>query len=114
MAATGVSRAPCTAGLFGALLDEQEMGPFSIVNLGLVESFVVRVGDAVGNLTFEPVFDMRTSGLQSRNPVNDVDGEVEAVHLIAYHELQRRVDIAFFLISADVYVGVFVRRYVNL
>ena len=67
---------------------------------------MVRVDDAVGNLTFEPVFDMRTSGLQSRNPVNDVDGEVEAVHLIAYHELQRRVDIAFFLISADVYVGV--------
>ena len=66
-----------TARLFGALLDEQEMGPFSIANLGLVESFVERVGDAVGNLTFEPVFDMRTCGLQSRNPVNDVDGELK-------------------------------------
>jgi hypothetical protein len=48
---------------------------------------VVRVGYAIDNLIFEPVFDMRTLGLQSRNPVNDADGEVEAAHLIAYREL---------------------------
>jgi hypothetical protein len=42
---------------------------------------------------------MRGSSLQTRHPVEHVDHEVEAVHLIQNGQFERRVDVAFFLVA---------------
>ena len=45
---------------------------------------------------------------QARHPVDDVDHQVEAVHLVQDRELQRRVDVALLLVAAHVQVVVVV------
>ena len=62
--------------------------------------------DAVDDLVLQPLFGVRGGGLQALYPVDDIDCEVEAVDLIENRKLQRRVDVALFLIPADVDVSV--------
>ena len=40
------------------------------------------------------------------NPVDDIDRQIETVNLVLHGELQRRIDIALFLIAAHVKVFV--------
>src|ERR1700685_620666 len=42
--------------------------------------------------------------MQAGNAVDDVDREIEAIHLIQDGQLQRSIDVAFFLISTHVNV----------
>ena len=64
--------------------------------------------DAVDDLILQPFLDVCTDGAQARNPVDDIDRQVEAIDLIVNGKLQRCVDVALFLVAADVDVLVVV------
>ena len=66
------------------------------------------VVDAVDDLVLEPLLDVGGGGLEAGDAVDDVDGEVEAVYLVEDGELQRGVDVALFLVAANVDVVVVV------
>ena len=80
--------------------------PFPVADFFFVDAFGVRVVDAVDDLVFQPFFDVGADGAQARNAVDDIDRQVEAVDLIEDREFQRRVDVAFFLVSAHMNVVV--------
>ena len=54
---------------------------------------------------FEPFLEMGTGGLQPGNAIDDVDRQIEPVDLIADCELQRRIDVALFLVASHVDVS---------
>src|SRR3984885_3177899 len=64
----------------------------------------MRVVDALDDLALQPFFYVCALRMQVRNTVDDVNREIEAIHLIENGQLQRRVDVAFFLISTHVNV----------
>ncbi len=64
----------------------------------------MRVIDAVDDLILQPFFNMCASRMQARNAVDDIDRKIEAIHLVENGEFERRVDVAFFLVSAYVNV----------
>ena len=70
------------------------MGPVPVLDFGFVYAFGVRVGDAFDDLRFEPLLEMSTRALEARNAVDYIDGEREAIDLVANRELERRVDVA--------------------
>ena len=47
---------------------------------------------------------MRVRALQPRNSIDDINGEVKTINLIAYCELERSVDVASLFIFADMIV----------
>ena len=56
---------------------------------------------------------MRRRRLQMRYPIDDVDRQIEAVDLVQDRQFQRRIDVAFFLVSAHVHIvviGVAIRQ----
>src|SRR5579859_7610135 len=73
--------------------------PPPVSDFGPVDAFGVGVADAVDDLSLEPFLQVRCGRLQSGNAIDDIDGEVEAIDLIANGKLEGRVDIALFLIS---------------
>src|ERR1022692_1198238 len=60
--------------------------------------------NAVDDLVLQPFFYMRPDGLQTRNAVDDIDGQVEAIHLVDNRQFQWSIDVALFFISAHVNV----------
>src|ERR1700722_2493165 len=60
--------------------------------------------DAVDDLALQPFFDVCANRPQPRYAVDHIDRQVEAIHLIQNRELQRSVNVAFFLISAHMNV----------
>ena len=62
------------------------------------------VVNAFDDLVLEPFLQMSRGGLQLWNAIDDVDGQVEAVDLVQDRQFERCVDVALFLISANVEV----------
>ena len=56
--------------------------------------------------SLQPLLGVGGGGLQAGDAVDDVDGEIEAVDLVEDGELERRVDVALFLVAAHVEVVV--------
>src|SRR5581483_5063571 len=90
--------------------------PRPIRYLRAVDPFGVGVVDGLDDLVLEPPFDVCGGVLQARHAIADVDGEVESVDLIDDRQLERRVDVAFLLIAANmdvVVISAAVRELVN-
>ena len=64
------------------------------------------VVDAFDDLILQPLLGVGGGSLQLWNAIDDVHREIEAVDLVEDGELERRVDIAFFLVTANVEVVV--------
>ena len=76
----------------------------------------MRVVDALDDLVLKPLFGVCSCSLEFRHAVDHVDGKVEAINLVQNGELQRRVNVAFFLVAPHVEVVVvlpFVREFVD-
>ena len=80
--------------------------PLPVGKFGLVDTILVGVVSAFDLHIFELGFGMCTSALKLWNSVDDIHGNCEAVNLVIDCQLQRRVDVAFFLIAAHVKIGV--------
>ena len=63
---------------------------------------------AFDDLASEPLLDVGADVLEAGDAVDDVDGEVEAVDLVEDGQFERGVDVALFLVAADVDVVVIV------
>ena len=65
------------------------------------------------DLPLEPFLEMRTGSLQPGTAIDDIGRQVESVDLIADCKLQRRIDVALFLVAPHVDVRMIVRRWVS-
>ena len=100
------------------VLSNQEWScrPFPVANFIAIDALGVGVVDAVDDLVLEPFLDVSADGPEARNAVDDVNRQVEAIDLVEDGELERSVDVAFFLVAAHVDVAVIcaaVREFVN-
>ena len=68
--------------------------PFPVANFFLIDALGVSVVDALDDLALQPFFDVSADGAQTRNAVDDINGQVEAVDLVDDRKLQRGIDIA--------------------
>src|SRR5450755_1979271 len=75
--------------------------PLPVSNFYFVDSFQMSIVDALDDLVLQPFFDVSANGAQARDAVDDVDGKIEAVDLVQDGKFQRSVDVALFLVSAD-------------
>ncbi len=82
------------------------LGPLPLAYFLPINPILMRIVHAVNDLLLQPFLGMGSGYLQRRNPVNHIDREVETVHLIENCQLQRRIDVAFLLVSAHMEVGV--------
>ena len=57
--------------------------PLPVPDLGLVDSLGVGVFNTLDDLRLQPFFEMCSRTLKLWDPVDDVDGQVEAVDLVA-------------------------------
>src|SRR6266851_991098 len=105
---TSVKTSRCSAPglnrLFGGALPRSLPRPFPVANLFLVDTFGVGVIDAFDDLILQPLFDVGADGTEARDPVDNVDRQVKAIDLVEDGKLEWRVDVALFLVSADMYV----------
>jgi hypothetical protein len=62
--------------------------------------------DAFYDLPFKPLLELRTGPLQFWDTIDNVDRQVEAIDLVADGEFQWSVDVALFLVPANVDIGV--------
>jgi hypothetical protein len=81
-------------------------GPFPVLDLGFIETLGKGVVDAFDDLPLQPLLQVRARFLQFGNAINNVDRQVEAVHLIANRKFQRSVDVALFLVAPYMNTGV--------
>ena len=78
--------------------------PLPVADFLLIDAFGMGVVDALDDLALQPFLDMSPGWLQTRNAIDDVNRQIEAVHLIEDRKLERSIDVALFLVSADVKV----------
>src|SRR5271163_3157079 len=55
-------------------------GPLPIANFFLIDAFGVSIVNALNNLALQPFLDVSANGAQARNPVDDIDSQIEAVN----------------------------------
>src|SRR5580698_6756936 len=72
--------------------------PLPVSNLFFVDAFSVRVGDALNDLTLQPLLHMGADGAQARDAIDDVNCQIETVDLVENRELQRRVDASLLFV----------------
>ena len=80
--------------------------PLPVSNFFFVDAFSVSVVNARDDLTLQPFLDVGADGTQTRDTIDDVDCQIEAVDLIENREFERSVDAALFLVPAHMYVVV--------
>src|ERR1700722_5561771 len=85
-----------------SVLLSQRPGP--VPDLRPVDALRVRIVNAVDDLTLEPLFQVRSGRLDARHSIDHIDREMEAIDVVAYRQLQRRVDVATLHVSANVNV----------
>ena len=91
-------------------------GHFQFRISSLVDAFGVSVVDARDDLILQPFLDVGSDGMQTRDTIDDVNCQIEAVDLIENRKFERSVDAALFLVPAYMYVVVIpapVTKFVN-
>src|SRR4029077_15991112 len=78
--------------------------PLPVSNVLFIDAFVVSVVEALDDLPLQPFFDVSANGAQTRNTVDDIDCQVEAIDLVDNREFKRSVDIPLFLVAAHMNV----------
>jgi hypothetical protein len=74
--------------------------PFPIRDLGTIHAEFVGVLFTRDLLVDEVLANAGAGDAETRHPVNRIDGQAEAIGLIPDGQLQRRVDVALFLVAA--------------
>src|SRR5580692_6836939 len=80
--------------------------PLPVSNLLLVDAFGVSVVNARDDLTLQPFLDVGADRTQTRDTIDDINCQIEAIDLIENRKLERGVDAALLLIPAYMYVVV--------
>jgi hypothetical protein len=79
-------------------------GPLPVVDLRLINTFPTGTVAVFDDLVPHPLLDMSACDLELENPVDRVDLVIDAIDRVAHREVQRRVDIAVFLVATHVQV----------
>src|SRR5262245_31607482 len=80
------------------------LAPGPLIGFRLVDTVLVGVALAVDLHVAQLLLDVRARDPQARDAIDDVDGETEAVDLVANGEIERRVDVALLFVAAHVQV----------
>src|SRR5262249_31991971 len=80
--------------------------PGPLIDLGLVHTELVGVVLAVDLHVAQLLLDVGAAYLKTRHPIDDVDGDAEAVDLVLDGQIERRVDVALLFVAAHVHVSV--------
>src|ERR1017187_8333640 len=80
--------------------------PLPISHFFFVDAFPMSIIDALDDLVLQPFLDVSANGVQAWNPVDDIDGQIEAVDLVKNGKFQRSVYVSLFLVSAHMDVVV--------
>ena len=75
-----------------------------MVGFGLVDAVFVGVVLTLDLHVAELLLDVPAGDAERGHAVDDVDGQAEAVDLVADRQVKRRVDVALLLVAADVEV----------
>ena len=78
--------------------------PLPLVDLGVIDAMLVSVVLALDLQIAELLFCVSADPLQLRHAVDHVDGQAEAIDLVLDGQIERRVDVSFFLVAAHVQV----------
>src|SRR5208282_5364306 len=89
------------AALTGRMPSSSE-GPLPVGVLSAVDTELVRVVYASDHPVDQGFAGARPGDVETRHPVYGIDGQAEAVGLVSDRQLQGSVDIALFLVAADV------------
>ena len=65
---------------------------------------LVGIAHVIDDRVLHLFLDMGRFGTQLRHTINDIDHEVEARGLVQHRQLERRVDVALFLIAAHMHI----------
>ncbi len=65
---------------------------------------LVRVVGVLDNLILQTILDMSPCDSELRDPVDDVNRQIETINLVLNGEFEGRIDIPFFHVAADVEV----------
>src|SRR5678815_4956810 len=79
--------------------------PSPVPDCWAVLAFRIGIVDALDDLSFQPLLKLGCSNLKFGDTVDDIDRQVEAVHLVADRKFQRSVDIALFFVPAHMDIG---------
>ena len=71
-------------------------------DIGPVDSVLVSVGSAGDLIVPELLFRVPTGFLKLRHTVDRIDSQTEPIDFVIHRQFHGRVDVAFFLVSADV------------
>src|SRR5262245_35417089 len=74
------------------------------IYLRLIDAVLISIGLAFELHEAQLFLRVRAAGTKGRDSINDVHRNGEAINLIANGQIERSVDVAFFLIAADVQV----------
>jgi hypothetical protein len=78
------------------------ISPFPVNDLRFVDAVFVSISAACKLFVSEAVLCVRSFNLEFRHSINHVDRDTESVGLISNGQLERRIDIPLFLVSAHV------------
>src|SRR5437660_7963170 len=82
--------------------------PRPLIELRLIDAMLVSVVLAVDLHIAQDFFGVGASHLQCRHPVNNVDRQTETINLVLDSQIERCIDVSFFLVTT--YVQVLVIR----
>src|SRR5262249_26326527 len=88
-------------GSHGANWDATLEWPLPICDFWSIQAELIGVVLAVDLLVARVLTNAGSCDLETGHPVDRVNGQAEAVRLVANGKLQRRVDVALLLVSAD-------------
>jgi hypothetical protein len=78
--------------------------PSPVGGLRFVDAVLKGVVRILDDLVLQPVFEMRLRDREPRDPVDHIDGQVEAAYLIAHGKVEGRIDIPLLLVAPHVQV----------
>ena len=78
--------------------------PLPRLNVGVIDAMLVSIIPALNLEIAEFLFCVSSDSLQLWNAVNRINGQAEAIDLVLDGQIERRVDVSFFLVAANVHV----------
>jgi hypothetical protein len=78
------------------------VSPRPLIDLGLVHPILVRIIHTVDLHVAQHLFGVGAGDLQGRHAINHIDSQTEPIDLILNSQIQRRVDVSLFLVTAHV------------
>ncbi len=82
------------------------IGPLPISDLCRVYTVLMSVSEIFEYLVLQPILDVSSRFSEFRHPVDYIDRQIESVHLISNAQLEGRIDIPHFLVTAHMQIGV--------